>query len=261
MASSTPFDGTNFLTGAPDEDQPHGNDYLEHQSTRKSMEFVNNKEHTAIANDPSAADGGGEHKTGSAKIYHGDYSTASAGDNLPSLRPDGVTALDSSDAGRLAYDTDATYGKKYYRWDGSAWQQDLTSDDETTLVGKSWFLDEDDMSSDDATKVASQQSIKKYVDDQFDIVAALGDDSDGTYSFTGGLTIKWGKHSTSGVSIVTFASAFGNACFQVIAGIGTSTGDATSRSFSVSAYSISKTGFTMNIGGGQTPGRWIAIGY
>ena len=60
MATSTPFDGTNFLTGAPTNDAVHGDDYREHQSTRKSMEFVNNKEHEDIANDPSAADGGGD---------------------------------------------------------------------------------------------------------------------------------------------------------------------------------------------------------
>ncbi|GAG48794.1 unnamed protein product, partial [marine sediment metagenome] len=89
MASSVPFDGTNFLTGAPDQDQPHGNDYQEHQSTRKSMEFVNNKEHTAIANDPSASNAGGEHSNGSAVAYF--TSTA------PTLRPDGVTALANND--------------------------------------------------------------------------------------------------------------------------------------------------------------------
>ena len=37
--------------------------------------------------------------------------------------------------------------------------------DMTSLSGAAWMLDEDDMSSDSATKVASQQSVKKYVDD------------------------------------------------------------------------------------------------
>jgi len=36
--------------------------------------------------------------------------------------------------------------------------------DMTTLAGAGWFLDEDTMSSDSATKTASQQSIKAYVD-------------------------------------------------------------------------------------------------
>jgi hypothetical protein len=36
--------------------------------------------------------------------------------------------------------------------------------DMTSLAGAAWFLDEDDMASDSATKVASQQSVKAYVD-------------------------------------------------------------------------------------------------
>tara|TARA_R110002167_G_scaffold331706_1_gene538388 strand:+ start:28466 stop:30469 length:2004 start_codon:yes stop_codon:yes gene_type:complete len=42
----------------------------------------------------------------------------------------------------------------------------MTAD--TTLAGYGYFLDEDTMSSDDATKVASQQSIKKFVEDSTD---------------------------------------------------------------------------------------------
>lgn len=41
-----------------------------------------------------------------------------------------------------------------------------TMDADTSLVGNGYFLDEDDMSSDDATKVPSQQSVKAYVDVQ-----------------------------------------------------------------------------------------------
>lgn len=41
-----------------------------------------------------------------------------------------------------------------------------TMDAETSLAGHGYFLDEDAMTSDDATKVASQQSIKAYVDAQ-----------------------------------------------------------------------------------------------
>ncbi len=40
-----------------------------------------------------------------------------------------------------------------------------TMNTDSSLTGNSYFLDEDNMASDDATKVASQQSIKKYVDD------------------------------------------------------------------------------------------------
>ena len=41
---------------------------------------------------------------------------------------------------------------------------DVTKNDATDLSAKSWFLDEDNMVSDDATKVPSQQSVKAYVD-------------------------------------------------------------------------------------------------
>lgn len=39
-----------------------------------------------------------------------------------------------------------------------------TMNSDTSLVGNGWFLDEDNMVSDDATKVPSQQSVKAYVD-------------------------------------------------------------------------------------------------
>lgn len=43
-------------------------------------------------------------------------------------------------------------------------EADIVKVADTTLVGTGFFLDEDNMASDDATKVASQQSIKAYVD-------------------------------------------------------------------------------------------------
>lgn len=46
----------------------------------------------------------------------------------------------------------------------AAW---ATMNADTTMVGNSYFLDEDTLSSDDATKVASQQSIKAYVDNKW----------------------------------------------------------------------------------------------
>lgn len=57
----------------------------------------------------------------------------------------------------------STDENKAYVGDGSS-NHGITMDGETDISSKSWFLDEDDMTSDDATKVASQQSIKAYVD-------------------------------------------------------------------------------------------------
>jgi hypothetical protein len=45
--------------------------------------------------------------------------------------------------------------------------------DMTSLTGAGWFLDQDDLSGDDATKVASQQSIKAYVDAQVAAIAPI----------------------------------------------------------------------------------------
>lgn len=41
-----------------------------------------------------------------------------------------------------------------------------TMNADTTLAGNGYFLDEDNMASDSATKVSSQQAVKKYVDDE-----------------------------------------------------------------------------------------------
>ena len=48
-----------------------------------------------------------------------------------------------------------------------------TMDADTSLVGNGWFIDEDNMASDDATKAPSQQSVKAYVDG---LVVGLLDD-------------------------------------------------------------------------------------
>lgn len=56
-----------------------------------------------------------------------------------------------------------------------------TMDSDTSLVGNGYFLDEDDMSSDDATKVPSQQSVKAYVDNNAGNLAS-GDIKNSTFS-------------------------------------------------------------------------------
>ena len=56
--------------------------------------------------------------------------------------------------------------------------------DMTSLAGAAWFLDEDNMASDSATKTASQQSIKAYVDTS---VAAIGGVTAGTILQTANL--------------------------------------------------------------------------
>ena len=53
-----------------------------------------------------------------------------------------------------------------------------------TSSGLGWVIDEDDMSTDSATKVPTQQSVKKYVDDQIDTADALSELTDTTISGT-----------------------------------------------------------------------------
>ncbi len=74
---------------------------------------------------------------------------------------------------------------------------------ETTNGG---FLDEDNMASDSATKVASQQSIKAYVDGITDPTYSGGE----SHTFTGGLIFKHGEIVVSSNSTVevTYGAAF-----------------------------------------------------
>jgi len=73
------------------------------------------------------------------------------------------------------------------------------------------ILDEDDMSSDSATALATQQSIKSYVDDSstdgFSPTTYAGEES---VTLPNGLIMKWGSLDMTGgsTSTVTFATAF-----------------------------------------------------
>ena len=96
--------------------------------------------------------------------------------------PSGLTGVIRADSGVVSTDTDVTdvvaaasdtaAGKVELATTaetetGTDTGRAVTPDglhDMTTLAGAAWFLDEDTMSSDSATKTASQQSIKAYVD-------------------------------------------------------------------------------------------------
>lgn len=117
MPAPTPPTGEAWDVTSPDEGQVHGNDFQEHQETKLAVQIRNNKEHVAYG--PASA--GGEHKQGSAVSYIGDYSTSAAGDALPTKRPDGSIDLDESDYGRMAYDTNETYGPQFYVYTSGGW--------------------------------------------------------------------------------------------------------------------------------------------
>ena len=107
------------LTPLP-QDSPTGIDD-EVRGLKDSISARMKNEHETFETDNSSGAEGEDfvHKAGSAKAFIGDYGGFSAL-SLPTKRPDGVTDLDTEDAGRTAIDTNGgTY--QQYVWSGSAW--------------------------------------------------------------------------------------------------------------------------------------------
>lgn len=103
MANTTADD---WDESVPVTSSPRRQGATEISSLRKGTRLRLDKEHEACA----TAGVGGEHLAGSAKVYY--QATA------PTTRPDGVTALDSDDAGRIWIDSD---DNSESFWSGSAW--------------------------------------------------------------------------------------------------------------------------------------------
>jgi len=117
MSSSTPWLGKKLYLSYPTSDEPHGNDYLEHQNTKKAINYLISKEHIAPDDDTGLDQdgGGGEHLNGSGVNYQGT--------STPGYKPDGATALGDNtyDKGRLWIDTN--YSPPILRrWTGSTWE-------------------------------------------------------------------------------------------------------------------------------------------
>lgn len=131
-------------------------------------------------------------------------------------------------------------------------------------------LDEDDMASDDAAVLATQQSIKKYVDDvdssrDFTPTAAEGDadEAAGEVTLPNGLELKWGKTAYSeNDTAIDFTDEgltdFSNFCFNVQV---TCAGEVSNFGTACSVDGISKTGFTVysNVSNLENV-YWFAIG-
>ncbi|MFH1441318.1 MAG: hypothetical protein ABIH18_04705, partial [Candidatus Omnitrophota bacterium] len=88
-----------------------------------------------------------------------------------------------------------------------------------------------------------------------DLPAQFG--TNGYSKLPGGLIIQWGQVNVGEPATVTFPVVFPNTCYQVVisAGINNFPGQR-----NPTVYNISNTGFTYNIGCGEAPGRWIAVG-
>lgn len=220
---------------------------LEHRRRKTNVAAVLEKEHATLGD----SNIGGEHKQGSAVMWH--LSTA----NIPALQLDG-TALASSDNGRLWHDTttDIIYVLNDYSdptvdggWvaighylgdiaintdkftvaratgntdiDGTL---DVVGDFNPTAFANTngGFLDEDAMNSDDATAVASQQSIKAF-GTMVPAVTGAGtgvntSSPEESYTSANGLIMKMGitgAIGATGSTTVTFGAAFPNNLINV----------------------------------------------
>lgn len=133
--------------------------------------------------------------------------------------------------------------------------------DMTTLAGAAWLLDEDDMASDSATKVATQQSIKAYVD-----AVNTGSITIGTeQATTSGTAVDF----TSGLSgskeiVVTFEDVSVTGTDDLLVQIGDSGGIETTGYDSISGLNgagpgTSTSGFLVKVGfaGAAVTGRMV----
>jgi hypothetical protein len=117
------------------------------------------------------------------------------------------------------------------------------------------ILDEDDMSSDSSTALATQQSIKAYVDGGggFSPSAYTGEES---VTLPNGLIMKWGISTLDGAGdTITFGTAFPNAVVNVI---GNEVGADTSSNLGVTSFSATVINVNPTSSGTY---HWQAIGY
>ena len=93
--TSSPYDGTGWNTGAPNNEALVGNAYQEVQDLRKGVGIRMDKEHVTAA----SSSAGGEHKQGSARAFFQD--------TAPTTQLDGGAWI-AGDTGSLWFDTNST---------------------------------------------------------------------------------------------------------------------------------------------------------
>jgi hypothetical protein len=119
------------------------------------------------------------------------------------------------------------------------------------------ILDEDTMSSDSATSLATQQSIKAFVEtsktSSFTPTTYTGGE---TTTFPNGLIIKFGQVTSDGSSFsITFGTAFPNACISVQ---GTTIALDSTKNMGITAFSTTTISVNPLSAGTYT---WLAIGH
>jgi hypothetical protein len=270
-ASPIPATGTGWDVTIPDSKQPHGNDYIEHRETKLAVATRLAKEHVAFG----AAGAGGEHKSGSAMMYIGNFSTTVPGDTLPTKSLGGDwyttgTALGASDYGRMAYDATATLGGKFYVYTSAGWVElGMAMAQAQTIAGVKTFLSVPVSSAatittgDSTTKIPTTAFVQQEIAAITTGTLPSSNDAIGEYKIVG-LEIKWGsltctKAADTTVNFVAQGlSSFTNYCFQAYAIFGKTTSG--SDDF-VSTHTIAKDSFLIRMkAGDDCTIRWFAIG-
>ena len=125
------------------------------------------------------------------------------------------------------------------------------------------LLDQDDMSSNSATSVATQQSIKAYVDtsktSSFTPSTYAGEES---VTLPNGLIMKFGAITvgTNATATVTFGNAFPNSCLVVNATFNENRGNSGDQ-VHVSAHNIGASSFKLTNATSSSLVGWQAFGY
>lgn len=124
-------------------------------------------------------------------------------------------------------------------------------------------LDEDAMSSDSATKVATQQSIKAYVEGTstagFTPTSYAGEES---ITLPNGLVLKFGNTAVAATGgTISFPVAFDNDCLCVVACSGADSDTNTSMGVSTHDYLAASFDYSCANTAAASPLRWFAIGY
>lgn len=130
--------------------------------------------------------------------------------------------------------------------------------DSATTAATLDFLDEDDMSSNSATAVPSQQSVRAFAESDYSHAA------NGYQKLPSGLILQWGKVSgVNGSTVVNFPTAFTSACYSVTAtnaSYANTTGDKRDHEY---VSTVTTTSFTMHENyelSSSVDFYWFAIG-
>ena len=124
------------------------------------------------------------------------------------------------------------------------------------------ILDEDDMTSDSATALATQQSIKAYVDSSAQTFVPASYAGEESVTLPNGLIMKFGAITvgSNATATVTFGNAFPNSCLVVNATFNENRGTSGDQ-VHVSAHNIGASSFQLTNATSSSLVGWQAFGY